>query len=52
MTSLSLHRKQYFEEKWKIKNVVLRGEDEVAMHIFFSRQIQYRMLLLLAVHPF
>lgn len=46
-------QKQYFEEKWKIKNGVLRGEKaEVAMHIFFSRQIQYRMLLLLAVPPF
>lgn len=46
-------QKRNFEEKRKIKNVVSRGEKaEVAMHILFSRQIQYRMLLLLTVHPF
>lgn len=43
-------QKQYFEEKLKIRDVISRGEKaEVAVHVFFSRQIQYRMLLLLAV---
>lgn len=46
-------QKQYFEEKWKIKNLVERRQKlEVTMHIYFSRQIQYKMLLLITVHPF
>lgn len=46
-------QKQYFEEKWKIKNLVERGEKlQVTMHIFFSRQTQYKMLLLITVYPF
>lgn len=45
-------QQQYFEEKWKIRNLLERRERlQVPMHIFFSRQIQYKMLLLITVHP-
>lgn len=46
-------QKQHFEGKWKIKNLLGREEKlQVTVHIFFSRQIEHKMLLLITVHPF
>ena len=53
MTGLRLHKSSILRKNGKSK-IWLREEKklQVTMHIFFSRQIQYKMLLLITAHPF
>jgi len=51
MASLGLQRSSVLRKNGKSK-IWLGEKKNFKLHIFFSRQIQYKMLLLITVHPF